>query len=201
MSKSIRIRTTPNGGEKRILVPIEQEFDFIEILSLKITQEEVYRRFCADYGVVVGRVSANGGFGVPNTRVSIFIPLDSEDENNSVISTLYPYKTPYDKDANGIRYNLLPNTQQDVCHTPVGTFPSKTQVLDNDDILEIYEKYYKYTTTTNHAGVYHLVDKHSMLMLTCQISGYYLKDHMISSEMVPQNLNSKVLPSLKVLKI
>ena len=154
MGNSIRIRTTPNGGDKVIKVKLEQEFDFIEILSLKITQEDVYRRFCSDYGVVVGRVIANNGFGVPNAKVSIFIPLDSDDENDIVKSTLYPYKSVYDKNSDGVRYNLLPDTQKDNCYTPVGTFPSKTKVLDNDDILEIYEKYYKYTTTTNFAGDY-----------------------------------------------
>ena len=36
MSKeTIRIRTTPNGGDKHISMQIEQKFDFIEILSLK----------------------------------------------------------------------------------------------------------------------------------------------------------------------
>ena len=47
---------------------VEQDFDFLEILSLKLRQEDVYSRFCADYGVVVGRVVANSGFGIPNAR-------------------------------------------------------------------------------------------------------------------------------------
>lgn len=38
--------------------------------------------------------------------------------------------------------------------TPVGTFPNDYEVLDNDDILEVYDKYYKYTTRTNSAGDY-----------------------------------------------
>ena len=56
MPKSYRIRTEP-GIDKNIRVNIEQDFDFLEILSLKLRQEDVYTRFCADYGVVVGRVS------------------------------------------------------------------------------------------------------------------------------------------------
>jgi hypothetical protein len=42
-----------------------KKFDFIEVLSLKLSQEDAYRKFCSDYGVIVGRVSVNNGFGVP----------------------------------------------------------------------------------------------------------------------------------------
>ena len=56
MSNTIRIRTTPNGGDKYLKLPIKQDWDFIEILSLKISQEDAYRKFCSDYGVIVGRV-------------------------------------------------------------------------------------------------------------------------------------------------
>ena len=45
MSKSIRIRTTPNGEDKYVKINLEQEFDFIEILSLKISQEDAYRNW------------------------------------------------------------------------------------------------------------------------------------------------------------
>ena len=45
---------------------MEQDFDFVEILSLKISQKELYTTFCAGYGAIVGRVSVNGGFGIPN---------------------------------------------------------------------------------------------------------------------------------------
>ena len=40
MSETIRIRTTPNGEDKYLKVKIDQEFDFIEVLSMKITQED-----------------------------------------------------------------------------------------------------------------------------------------------------------------
>ena len=154
MSNSIRIRTTPNGGDKFLKVKLDQDFDFIEILSLKISQEETYRKFCSDYGVVVGRVIINSGFGVPNAKVSIFIPLDDIDKDNPVIKGLYPYEVITDKDSDGIRYNLLPknNVTDNECYTPIGTFPNKREVLDNDDALYVYCKYYKFTTTTNHAG-------------------------------------------------
>ena len=64
--------------------------------------------FVVNYGVVTGRVVANGGFGLPNVNVSVFVPLEEIDENDPVISTLYPYKTPQDKNEDGYRYNLLP---------------------------------------------------------------------------------------------
>jgi len=68
MSKSYRIRTSI-GTDRNVRVDINQDFDFLEILSLKLRQEDVYTRFCADYGVVAGRVIVNGGYGVPNANV------------------------------------------------------------------------------------------------------------------------------------
>ena len=78
MSKNYRLRTTP-GIDKDIKIKIDQDFDFIEVLSLKLKQSDVYTRFCADYGVIAGRVIANGGYGVPNVSVSVFVPLSDED--------------------------------------------------------------------------------------------------------------------------
>ena len=78
-NQSIRIRTTP-GSSKNIRFKLDQDFDFLEILSLKISQEDLYQPFCANYGVVVGRVIANKGFGLPNAKVSIFIPITNEDQ-------------------------------------------------------------------------------------------------------------------------
>ena len=154
MAETIRIRTTPNGEDNYIKVKIEQDFDFLEILSLNINQEDAYTKFSSDYGVIVGRVIVNGGFGVPNAKVSVFVPLDDIDAKNPVIKGLYPYKNISDLNDDGIRYNLLtkdPEAQNN-CFTPVGTFPAKREVLDNETIKEVYDKYYKYTTTTNHAG-------------------------------------------------
>ena len=154
MSKSIRVRTTPNGDDKYIKVELKQDFDLLEILSLKLKQEDVYQNFCSNYGVVAGRISVNNGFGLPNAKVSIFIPITAEDSQDEIIRTLYPYESPQPQDKNeqGIRYNLLPNQQQNFDHTPVGTFPTKLEILDNATTLGIHEKYYKYTTTTNEAG-------------------------------------------------
>jgi hypothetical protein len=153
MHKSIRIRTTPNSEDKYVQIKLTQTFDFLEILSLKLTQAEVYRKFAADYGVIVGRVIANRGFGVPNAKVSIFIPLDDEETDSELIGR-YPFKSPLDLDNNGVRYNLLEDTNQGNCHKSVGTFPNKRKMLDNGVWLEIYDKYYKFTTVTNQAGDY-----------------------------------------------
>jgi|688.fasta_scaffold00691_54 hypothetical protein len=154
MSKTIRIRTTPNGGDNYLKVKIDQEFDYLETLSLKISQEEAYRNFCSDYGVVIGRVIVNNGFGVPNAKVSIFVPIDDEDKENPLIKSLYPYEIVTDRDLDGIRYNLFPknNEKNDACFTPIGTMPSKREILDNPELEYIFTKYYKFTATTNASG-------------------------------------------------
>ena len=154
MSNNIRIKTTPNGEEKKVNININQKFDFIEILSLKISQEAVYRRFCSDYGVVVGRVIVNNGVGVPNVKVSVFVPIDEFDLEDQEISGLYPFQTISDVDSDNIPYNLLPRDGKgkDNCYTPVGTFPNKREVQDNPILGEIYCKYYKFTSTTNESG-------------------------------------------------
>lgn len=158
MSKSYRIKTTPgeDNGYLKVNVDLNQNYDHLEILSLKISQKDDYQNFCADYGVVAGRVIVNGGFGVPNVKVSIFIPVEDSDLLDPVKSSLYPYTEPFpnQKNSNGLRYNVLPKNQQKLDHTPVGTFPKKREILDNRTTLEIYEKYYKYTTTTNESGDY-----------------------------------------------
>ena len=210
-NKTIRLRTTP-GESQNIQFKIEQEFDTIDFLSLSITQQDAYRNFCSDYGVVAGRVIANDGFGIENAKISIFIPLLNEDVDNQKITSIYPYTTPNDLNLQGIRYNILPNVgrrfwyyqripdnlspgqylydpdytplgqfvgswgqAQDVPNptpgytvwrrlvetnygpeVPVGTFPNKSELLDNDVLVEVYEKYYKFTTKTNISGDYML---------------------------------------------
>ena len=152
-NKSIRIRTKPGGDDNYIRVKLDQDFNQLQILSLNIDQEDVYRSFCSNYGVVVGRVIANKGFGLPNAKVSVFVPITSDDERNQLITDLYPYKTSVSKNGN-IRYNLLLSESTCSINTPVGTFPTKEEVIDNDIQIEIFEKYYKYTTSTNQSGYY-----------------------------------------------
>lgn len=152
-NKSYRIRTEV-GKDTQLHVKLHQKYDVLEIMSLKINQENAYRLHTSNYGVIAGRVLANGSFGIPNAKISVFINIDEEDFNDAVKSVLYPYNTTNSKDKNGVRYNLLPNEQISDCHTVIGTFPEKQYALDNDSVLEVFEKYYKYTTRTNEAGDY-----------------------------------------------
>jgi hypothetical protein len=153
MPKSYRIRTEV-GQDKFINVKLEQDFEQLEILSLKINQSELYTRVCADYGVIIGRVLVNGGFGVPNAKVSVFIPLTTEDETNPIISELYPYKTLSDVNEEGYRYNLLPKDPSYSTHAATGTFPTRDEVLLEQSYIEVYDKYYKFVVKTNDSGDY-----------------------------------------------
>ena len=167
MSKSYRIRTEP-GVDKSLNVQIEQDFEYLEVLSLKLLQSEIYTRQCSDYGVIIGRVSVNNGFGIPNAKVSIFIPLESEDEENPIISELYPYKTLNDVNEDGYRYNLLPYKKSYNGHKPTGTFFDRQDVLTDPTLIEVFDKYYKYTATTNESGDFMLfgvpVGSHQIVM-------------------------------------
>jgi hypothetical protein len=156
LNKSIRINTTPGGTDKYLNIKLEQNFDFLEVLSLKISQEDLYTSFCSNYGVIVGRVIANKGFGIPNAKVSIFIPLTDEDERNELIRDLYPYRSVTDKDNQGIRYNLLLSQATCELNASNGTFPTKETLLNNDIVIEVFDKYYRYTTKTNESGDYML---------------------------------------------
>ena len=153
MGTTQRIRTEI-GINKRIDIELEQDFDFLEILSLKIQQEEIYTKSCSGYGVIVGRITANNGFGIPNARVSVFVPITDQDKSNPLITSIYPYTTPDEKNEDGYRYNLLPYEQSHAGHTPTGTFPSRRDALTNKTAIEIYDKYYKYVVKTNESGDY-----------------------------------------------
>lgn len=150
-NKTLRIRTKI-GEDKYIPVNLTSEYDTLEILSLKINQKGAYRYHTSTYGVVVGRVLANNGFGVPNAKLSLFI---AKDKNADVIeNAIYPYDNISSKNYEGIRYNLLPSNQKDDCHQVVGTFPNKRMILDDNSVIEVFDKYYLYTTKTNEAGDY-----------------------------------------------
>ena len=151
MDKSYRIHT--NISSDTVLdVNMKQDFDFLEVLSLKLGQSDAYRIHSSNYGVIVGRVLANDAFGIPNAKVSVFIERDSSDTVE--IENIYPYSEVVSKDRDGRRYNLLPDYSDDDCYRVVGTFPNKRLMLDDDVQVEIYDKYWKYTTVTNNAGDY-----------------------------------------------
>ena len=163
MNKSQRIYLdvdNPNT-DKYVKVKLEQDINQLEFLTMSIDTTDVYRDFNADYGVLVGRVIANGGIGIPNAKVSIFIPLADDDAEDSDIVSIYPYKTPRDKNNDGKRYNLLPRVSKKDPNTgvvspkqPFGSFPIKEEIVTNSNYLKVYKKYYKYTALTNSSGDY-----------------------------------------------
>jgi hypothetical protein len=153
--------TSNVGNDAHIKVKLEQNINTIEFLSMSIDAEDVYQNFNSDYGVLVGRIIANDGVGVPNAKISIFIPLTDEDSVDSEIVSIYPYTTPRDKNNEGKRYNLLPRVStynqevgQWMPKQPFGSFPIKEEIVTNTNILNVYKKYYKYTALTNEAGDY-----------------------------------------------
>jgi hypothetical protein len=151
MEKSYRIHT--NISKDTFLnVNMKQDFDFLEVLSLKLRQRDAYRLHSSNYGVIIGRVLANDAFGIPNAKLSVFIERDSNDPVD--IENVYPYSEVTSKDREMRRYNLLPDYSDDDCYRVVGTFPNKRYLLDDDIQLEVYDKYWKYTTVTNSAGDY-----------------------------------------------
>lgn len=153
MGQSLRIRSKL-GINQTLNVPLDQEYEFLEILSLKILQADIYTRSCAEYGVIVGRVTANNGFGIPNAKVSVFIPIQNEDLNNPLITSVYPYTVPTDKNDDGYRYNLLPYEKSYSKHAATGTFPTRIDALTDSTVIELVDKYYKFTVKTNDSGDY-----------------------------------------------
>lgn len=112
-NKSYRIRTNVNQ-DKVVNFSIDNTVESLEILSLTINQENSYRLMGSNTGIVVGRVLANGGFGVPNVKVSVFVPYEETD--NVEQRVLYAYTGTTDRNYDGVRYNLLPDKVDDVCH-------------------------------------------------------------------------------------
>lgn len=150
---SYRVRTEVNK-DKFVSVNLTEKFDELNILSLKIDTANTYKLHTSKYGCLVGRVLANGGVGIPNAKVSVFISAGTDALTDPVLAYLYPYSNVRDTNKEGLRYNLLPTSVNDKCHQDIGSFPNKRMVLDDNNVIEIYDKYYKFTTTTNAAGDY-----------------------------------------------
>lgn len=160
ISRRIKVNVD-DSNEKNIKFTLEQNVEEYKILSLKLTQKDIYQTFNADFGVLVGRVNANGRVGIPNAKISIFIPIDEVDINNPEIFSNYPYSKPTDINEYGKRYNLLPRVSrydesvgENKPKQPFGSFPLKEEILVNETLLTIYKKYYKYSTVTNDSGDY-----------------------------------------------
>lgn len=156
MENNIRIPIKVLNDDQVINFKLEQDFDNLEVLSLKITSSDVYSKKSADFGVVVGRVVLNNGFGVQNAKVNIFVPIKPEDKERADIFELYSFETATDTLPNGVRYNLLPRrrNKRNPSHRAVGNFPDATDLTNYPQYLEVFETYYKYTTITNEAGDY-----------------------------------------------
>lgn len=168
-NKTIRIPTkVGNQKEKYVNLRLDQDFEKIEILSLTLKQSQVYRSFNADYGVIVGRVQSSG-VGLPNCKISLFIPISNKDLLKPEILSIYPFLNSTDKDTTGKRYNLLNKLKKlnpfsgfkennygigYKPKTPIGSIPDKIELLTNDSWIEVYDKYYKFTTVTNNSGDY-----------------------------------------------
>lgn len=152
-TKSYRVHTNV-GSDTLLNVQLKQDADVYEMLSLQLKQSDAYKLHTSNYGVIVGRVLANNAFGIPNAKVSVFVEISSTDASRSDLTKLYSYSSTQDVNDDNIKYNLLPNESSDDCYAVVGTFPSKRMVLDNDAYIEVYDKYYKYTTVTNKSGDY-----------------------------------------------
>ena len=153
MEKTYRIKA--NVGKDQVLnVQLKRDVDLYEVLSLKLSQERIYKLHSSNYGIIVGRVLANDALGIPNAKVSVFIPISNQDKLRTDIKEEYPFSSVNSHDNKNRRYNILPDYKSRECHKPIGSFPSKRMVLDEDAKLEIYDKYYKYTTITNNSGDY-----------------------------------------------
>lgn len=154
-NKSYRIRTNINTNETiHLNLNLNQDYKNFEILSLNLDSESLYKMYTSEYGCIVGRVLANDALGIPNAKVSIFVKTEESDDIDPILHSLYPYENVLDKNEDNIRYNTLPDEVVNECHQSVGTFPNKRLVLDDDNMIEIYNKYYKYSTITNAAGDY-----------------------------------------------
>jgi hypothetical protein len=154
-NKSFRIKYDQNSSIDHLKVNMKQDFDFLEVLSLKISQEDAYKLYTSDYGVIVGRVLANDGFGIPNAKISLFIKNQNVD-NSTDSGILYPYTSTSSVNSNNVRYNLLPSEKVNKCHQNVGSFVTKTELLDNNQLIDVFDSFYKYTTVTNESGDYML---------------------------------------------
>ena len=154
--RNIRIPIDLNSDDKVINVKLDQEFDNLEILSLKISSSDTYTRQCSDYGVIVGRVMLNSGFGVQNAKVNVFIPITAEDSDRPEITEIYPFDSINTTFQNGVRYNLLPRVRntKNQSHRSVGNFPDQSDFANYPQYVEVMDKYYKYTTVTNESGDY-----------------------------------------------
>lgn len=199
-TKAVRIPMKPGDKKERyVQFSLNSSFQFLDFLSLRLAETDAYRLFQADYGVVAGRVIGNEGLGIPNCRISLFIPRDEASDTfeerltkgnleAQLVNGLYPFENVTDEDSQGRRYNLLPSRSRNrgfngfpennlgvgaTPKVPVGTFPEKDDIVANPSLLSVYGKFYRYSTVTNEAGDYMLFGVPSgthMIHMDCDLT-------------------------------
>ena len=60
-NKSYRIRTEV-GKDKSLYFKLDQKFDILEILSLKLRQEGLYKLHTSDYGVITSKAALDAAY-------------------------------------------------------------------------------------------------------------------------------------------
>ena len=173
----IRMPLKAGAEETYVTTYLPRTTRSLRLLSLEISAEGLYRFYDADHGVVAGRVIANDGVGVPNCRISLFLPKNAAETTSGALAEwaqrlrdeLYPYETINDQDGARRRYNLLPSQTRNrgfnnfpandlgfgaSPKTPVGSFPEKEEVVANPIFLDVYQRYYRFSTVTNASGDY-----------------------------------------------
>ncbi|MCD8208301.1 MAG: hypothetical protein LUD72_10225 [Bacteroidales bacterium] len=189
---SFRVRTELNQTTPTVLsVALDQTYDTIDILSLKLNQVESYKLFESGFGVICGRVSCSG-FGIPNAKVGVFVEMDATntDLKDKII---YPYSSTSDSNYDSVQFNLLPNFVDDSCHATVGTFPNKRQWLDSPETtVQIYEKYYQFTTTSGPSGDFMIICPSGDAILHCDVD---LSDIGTRLSQTPVDMQAKGYPA------
>lgn len=156
-----KIKLSNEADNNYLKIKLNQTTNTFDVLSLKISNEDIYETFNADYGILVGRVTANNGVGIPNALISVFIPISDDDLSNNDVRSIYPYKKPSDKNNEGKRYNLLDrvSTYREEIGSfkppqPFGSLPIYPEIMVNEKLFDVYNRYYKFTAKTNDAGDY-----------------------------------------------
>jgi hypothetical protein len=90
-TKIVNINDIKN--DQNIIIKLEQDFDQLKTVNINIGSEGTYQTNCSDYGVLVGKIMLNGGYGVQNAKISVFIPISEDDKSNNEILELYPFET------------------------------------------------------------------------------------------------------------
>ena len=92
-NKTYRINTkvgADNNDNINLNLNVLQKYDILEVLSLKLSTDGIYKTHTSGYGCIAGRVLANGGVGVPNAKISIFIESNENISTEEILYNLYP---------------------------------------------------------------------------------------------------------------